>query len=124
MRYATFTEERQMIRNDEITTTIEIPAYLMVQDLEKVLAKSMRQLVVRGSVCLIDMEKVRNVFSATIQLVLRIYDRALRLTCSIYIINASDTVCNALNSAGINEKISIYEKIRQPKPVAGELIRA
>jgi anti-anti-sigma regulatory factor len=113
-----------MIRNDEITTTIEIPAYLMVQDLEQVLAKAMRKLVVRGSVCLIDMEKVRNVFSATIQLLLRIYDRALRLTCSIYIINASDAVCNALNSAGINEKISIYEKIRQPKLFEGELMHA
>jgi anti-anti-sigma regulatory factor len=104
-----------MMRTDEITTTIEIPAYLTKQDLEKVQSKTLRQIVVRGSVYLINMEKVSNVFSATIQLLLRIHDRAERLACPLYIINASDSVCNALNTAGVNEKISIYEKILQPE---------
>lgn len=105
----------KMMRNDEITTTIEIPAYLTLLDLERVQAKALRQIVVRGNVCLINMEKVSNVFSATIQLLLRIHNKAERLACPLYIINASDSVSNALSAAGINEKISFYDRLFQPE---------
>ncbi len=96
-------------RKDENTLMIDMPAYLTMDDLGKVMTKVMRQMVLPNAICIINMSKVHNVYNATIQFLLRINDRAKRLENEIYIINASAQVCNALNNAGINEKIFICE---------------
>jgi len=102
---------------DENAIMIEVPAYLTVWDLDKVLNKVLRQMVVRGTTCIVNMNKVVNVYSATLQFLLRISDRAKRLECEVYIINASKPVCNALNNAGIDEKIFICENMLQEELV-------
>jgi anti-anti-sigma regulatory factor len=96
-------------RKDEYTLMIDMPAYLTMYDLDKVMNKVMRQMVLPNATCIINMANVHNVYSATIQVLLRINDRAKRLENDIYIINASPEVCNALNNAGISEKIFVCE---------------
>lgn len=98
-----------MVGEDEtLTTIIEIPPYLTLWDLEKVLNKVMRQLVNSKNICIVDMKKVKNVYSATVQLLLRINDKANRLDCPIYIVNAQEDVFHALSSAGISQKIPVF----------------
>jgi ABC-type transporter Mla MlaB component len=96
-------------RKDEDTLMIDMPAYLTMDDLGKVMTKVMRQMVLPNAICIINMANVHNVYNATIQFLLRISDRAKRLENEVYIINASTEVCNVLNNAGINEKIFICE---------------
>lgn len=104
-----------MVKDQTINSVkIVIPTYLTLWDLEKELNKAMRQIVEYGNICIINMEKVRNVYSATIQLLQRIIDRATRFACSVYIVNASEIVCNALKSAGIDEKVPVFSK--EPLP--------
>lgn len=96
-------------RKDENTLMIDMPAYLTMYDLDKVMTKVMRQMVLPGAICIVNMANVHNVYNATIQFLLRISDRAKRLENEVYIINASTSVCNALNNAGIDDKIFICE---------------
>ncbi len=96
-------------RKDENTLMIDMPAYLTMDDLGKVMTKVMRLMVLPNAICIINMSDVHNVYNATIQFLLRINDRAKRLENEVFIINANTQVCNALNNAGINEKIFICE---------------
>jgi len=96
-------------RKDENTLMVTMPAYLTMDDLGNVMTKVMRQMVLPNAICIINMANVHNVYNATIQFLLRINDRARRLENEVYMINASPTVCNALNNAGINEKMFICE---------------
>jgi ABC-type transporter Mla MlaB component len=96
-------------RKDENTLMIDMPAYLTMDDLGKVMTRVMRQMVLPNAICIINMANVHNVYNATIQFLLRINDRAKRLENEVYIINASTQVCNALNNAGISERIFICE---------------
>jgi|GEM_PF-2182038 len=98
-----------IVKIDDNALMIDVPVSDHVWDLDKAVNKVMRNMVEPGYTCVVNMENVINVYNATIQFLLRISDRAKRLENPVYIINASEPVCNALNRAGVNEKIFICE---------------
>lgn len=100
---------------------IDVPQYLTMWDLEKTVNKTMRAMAEPGCIYIINMENVVNVYSATIQFMLRISDRAKRLENEVFIINAGESVYNALNKAGVCEKIPICQSYPAGEPVAMQI---
>ena len=100
----------QPILSENECTVIEIPSYLSVWDVDKVTSQAFRKITTPEVPCVIDMKNVKNVFNSTVRLLLRIYDRATRLSCPVCIINASEPVCNALVSLQIDQKIPLTQE--------------
>jgi anti-anti-sigma regulatory factor len=94
--------------DEETCTIVEIPAYLTQWDIEEWVGKTLFTLKTPGIPCIIDMARVRNVFSATVHLIMRIYEKAGRMGSEVYIINACETVRNALESLELDKKIPVY----------------
>ena len=94
--------------HEELFTIIDVPDRLTPDDIEAVEARALSMISVPEVAIYIDMKKVINVYSATVRLIMRIYDRAARFDCPVVIINASDHVVSALHALNIDEKIPLF----------------
>jgi len=100
------------VETDAINTfcaTIEVPPYLTTWDMEKAITKALKNFEEPVYACLLDMSMVKNVYSATSRLIIRVYERATRMGCQVYIINACESVRNALKTLQIDTKIPVFE---------------
>jgi anti-anti-sigma regulatory factor len=90
---------------------ISMPHYVAPWDSDRYVNKFLRQMQDSGTQYVLDMEGVRNIYSGTVRLLMRLYDRAVRLGSTLVIVNADDPVCNALRSLRLDEKIPVNPPI-------------
>lgn len=92
-------------------TIIQIPPYLSAWDIEETAARCTRKMHGAGGVYLLDMGGVKNVYRATVRLLKRLFERALRLGARLYITNACDAVQAALRNLEMEIPFigSVYE---------------
>lgn len=89
------------------TKTIAIPPYLTVWDLDDEISRCMRIMRDRSDTYLLDMSRVRNIYSATVRLIMRLHDRAERQGARIYLINTPETTENALRMLEVDSRVPI-----------------
>ncbi len=89
------------------TRTIRIPPYLTLWDLENEISRCMRMMEQNADIYLLDMSSVKNVYSATARLIMRLRDRTARLGAQLYVINAQQPVENALRKLEIDSHVPI-----------------
>jgi anti-anti-sigma regulatory factor len=89
------------------TRTIEIPPYITPWDMEEQIARCLRTMEGDADVYMLDMSAVKNVYSATARLIMRLYDRAGRRGAMVRIINACEAVHNALRTLQIHTYIPV-----------------
>lgn len=91
------------------TKTIDIPPYITPWDMEDQVSRCLRLMEEDAGVYLLDMDGVKNVYSATARLIMRLYDRAARQGAKVYITNACEGVRNALQTLQIHTRIPVME---------------
>ncbi|MBD3343657.1 MAG: hypothetical protein GF401_01190 [Chitinivibrionales bacterium] len=110
--------ENQNIKNSPFSRsiqspciTIDVPAYLTPWDVEDVIFKSLRKMDRADAVYIIDFSSVKNIYSATAKLILRLYDRAKRLNAPLHIANTCQPVQNALKTLKIDERVPVMDEV-------------
>lgn len=92
-----------MINDSDV---FRMPAYILIWDLDLITKKALCKIRTKQSVLLIDMSEVKNVFSSTLKLLVRLSQRAKNMGCEIFITNVSERVLDSLMAQKIDQFVS------------------
>ena len=96
------------VRNQQ-AVTIRIPPYICSWEVDDEINRAYTKMKQGNIVYCIDLQGVHNIYSATIRLIMRLYDRAKRLGGQIRIVNAEESVMITLCALHINDRIPINQ---------------
>ncbi len=96
---------------DASYTRIDIPARISPQLLESIQKKCSNCIKEMDSDYVLDMQKVANLYSATLALIMHIYKLVCLMKGSLSMVNVNENVARALMSLRIDEKIPHYESL-------------